>query len=129
MRLLRPASEEEMVASFLRAEVASGRYGEKLRALLARDGRPESVLRHPDLGSSDECRYRRALFDEHRAYDRREGLFLGCPEHVEWHRAALQPDELLAIRYINWHWWVEASGARVFRPTPPAGSAQGSFRA
>jgi hypothetical protein len=110
MRLLEPASEDEMAATFLRAELDSGRYGAKLRELLARDGRGERVLLRPDLGSPDECRYRLALLDEHRAYERREGLFFGWPEHVEWHRAALTPDEVLGIRYINWDWWLEASG-------------------
>ena len=26
------------------------------------------------------------------------------------HRASLNPEEVLAIRYINWDWWLEASG-------------------
>ena len=99
-----------MVATFLRAELGSGRYGAKLRELLGRDGRDERVLIEPDLRSAEESRYRRALLDDHRAYEQREGLFLDWPEHVEWHRAALTPDEVLAIRYINWDWWLEASG-------------------
>ena len=110
MRVLRPIGEDEMVATFVRAELDSGRYGATLRELLARDGREERVLRHPDLDSPDECRYRRSLLDEHRAYERREGLFFGWPEGVDWHRAALTPDEVLGIRYIDWDWWLEASG-------------------
>ncbi len=110
MRLLQPIGEDKMVATFLRAELDSSRYGAKLRQLLAQDDRDAAVLRRPDLASKDECRYRRALLDEHRAYGRREGLFFGWPERVEWHRAALTPDEVLGIHYINWDWWLEASG-------------------
>jgi hypothetical protein len=110
MRLLRRVSEDEVVAAFLRAELDSGRYGATLRALLARDGRPEDVLRRPDLDSGMDNDYRRAVLDEHRAFERREGLFFGFPRRVEWQRAALAPDEVLAIRYINWEWWLDASG-------------------
>jgi hypothetical protein len=98
-----------MVATFLRAELDSGRYGEKLRGLLARDRRDVDVLRRPNLASEDDNSYRRALLDEHRAYGRREGLFGGFPRRVEWHRAALRHDEVLSIRYINWDWWLRAT--------------------
>ena len=45
MRLLRPIAEDEMIAVFLRGELDSSRYGDKLRALLTRDNRDESLLR------------------------------------------------------------------------------------
>jgi hypothetical protein len=98
-----------MVATFLRAELDSDRYGEKLRGLLARDRPDEDVVRRPNLASDDDNRYRRALLDEHRAYERREGLFGGFPRDVEWHRATLTNDEVLSIRYINWDWWLRAT--------------------
>src|SRR5689334_25293781 len=87
MRLLRPIGEDEMVTTFLRAELGSERYGAKLRELLARDGRDETVLRDPGLASIGDNEYRLGLLEEHRAYGRREGLFLGFPSLVEWRRA------------------------------------------
>jgi hypothetical protein len=110
MKLLHPIGEDEMVATFLRAELDSGRYGDALRGFLARDGRSDDVFRTPDLASAADNEYRRAILDDQRAYERREGLFLGFPTDVEWHRAALVPGEVMAIRYINWDWWLEASG-------------------
>jgi hypothetical protein len=109
MRLLHPVGEDEVVATFLRAELDSERYGEKLRRLLARDGRALDVLERPKVADHDENAYRRALLEEHRAYVSREELFLGFPEHVDWHRAALTADEVLEIRYINWDWWLRVS--------------------
>jgi hypothetical protein len=106
MRIVQPVDEDEVIAAFLRAELDSERCGPKLRGLLDRDGRDVSVLRQPRLASTDDNAYRRALLDEHRAYERREGLFDGFPELVEWHRASLTRDELLEIRYINWDWWL-----------------------
>jgi hypothetical protein len=110
MRLLHPVGEDEMIATFLRAEIDSGRYGEKLRALLARDGRDPAVLRNPDVADAGANGYRRQLLDEHRAYERREGLFLGLPHEVDWFRAALNGDEVLDILFINWSWWLDLSG-------------------
>jgi hypothetical protein len=78
--------------------------------LLARDGRDADVLRRPDFGDPDENLYRRGLLDEHRAYERREGLFDGFPRDVSWFRAALSRDELLEILFINWDWWLRISG-------------------
>ena len=98
-----------MVATFLRAELDSTRWGEQLRALLERDGWGEDVVRVPDLASDEDNRYRRVLLDEHRAYERREGLFGGFPRNVHWHRAALASDEVLGILYINWDWWLRAT--------------------
>lgn len=110
MRLLGPVSEDEVISAFLRAEVDSERYGEKLRGLLARDRREPRVLRHPDLASERENRYRRRLLDEHRAYERREDMFGGFPRQIDWLRAALDRDEVLDILYIDWDWWLTLSG-------------------
>jgi hypothetical protein len=110
MRLLQPIAEAEVVATFLRAELDSDRYSDKLRALLVRDRRDESVLRTPNLGSPADNRYRSELLDEHRGYERRVGLFHGFPRRVDWHRAALTPEEVLDILYINWDWWLRISG-------------------
>jgi len=110
MQLLHPITEEEVTAVFLRGELDSGRYGAKLRGLLARDGRAEDVLRRPDLGDVEANAYRRRLLDEHRAYARRDEMFGGFPQRVDWFRAALERDEVLDILYIDWDWWLELSG-------------------
>jgi hypothetical protein len=101
VRLLHPITEDEMIAVYLRAELGSERFGPQLRRLLARDGR--------ELASADAA-YRRQLLDEHRAYERREGLFGGFPHDVDWFRALLGRDEALDILFIDWSWWLELSG-------------------
>jgi hypothetical protein len=110
MRLIRAIGEDEMIAVFLGAELDSDRYGETLRTLLARDARAVDVLRRPDLSDPVENTYRRKLLDEHRAYEQREGLFFGFPGGIDWFRAALGPDEVLDILYIDWDWWLRLSG-------------------
>jgi hypothetical protein len=47
MRLLRPASEDEMVAVFLTAEAGSEWYGPQIREILARPGQPPASSMPP----------------------------------------------------------------------------------
>jgi hypothetical protein len=110
VRILRRADEVEVVAAFLAAELDSSRYGDRLRSFLARDGMDVRVLSAPATADERENEYRRGLLDEHRGWVRREGLFTDFPEQVEWWRAALVPEEVLAILYIAWDWWLTLSG-------------------
>jgi hypothetical protein len=110
MRIVRTASEAEVIATFLRAELDSPRYGEQLLALLREDGVNASVLSRPNIADAGESRYRETLLDRHRGWLRRDGLFDGLPERIDWWRAALAAEEVLAIRYINWDWWLRLSG-------------------
>jgi hypothetical protein len=110
VRVIRPATEAEVVATFLRAEWESERWREQLAALLARDGMDPSVVASPNLDDAEECSYRASLLDQHRGWLRREGLFGGLPKHIDWSRVGLSSEEVLAMRYINWDWWLVVSG-------------------
>ncbi|HEU5405311.1 MAG TPA: hypothetical protein VFU52_04445 [Gaiellaceae bacterium] len=55
-------------------------------------------------------RWSSAAVDERkRAWLERDGLFFGFPDDVVWERVALTRDEVLAILYINWDWWLTVS--------------------
>ena len=126
MRVLRPASEAEVVATFLRAELRSARWGEKLRELLRQDGADEAMLMEADLGDAAANAYRAQILDRHRGWLQRIGLFQGLPCELEWLLVGLTPDEVLAIRYINWDWWLEISdGTR--DPSVAADRIRGGF--
>jgi hypothetical protein len=47
--------------------------------------------------------------DRQRQWRERDGLFAGFPDDVRWERAALTRDEILAMLYINWDWWLTVS--------------------
>jgi hypothetical protein len=109
VRILRTASEAEVVATFLRAETESARWGDDLRKILRDDGLDESVLSHPDVDNAAANAYRARVLDGHRGWLKRIGLFEGLPRNLEWTLVGLTPDEVLAIRYIAWDWWLEIS--------------------
>jgi len=109
VRTLRPASEAEVVAAFLRAEIESARWGDKLRDILREDAVDESVLSHPDVDDAAANAYRAQVLDRHRGWLQRIGLFQGLPRDLDWTLVALMPDEVLSMRYIDWDWWLEIS--------------------
>lgn len=52
----RPGSEAEMVALFLRTELASAHFGDGIRALLERDGLPDRILTVPASAATPRTR-------------------------------------------------------------------------
>jgi hypothetical protein len=119
MRFVAPSSEDEMIAVFLRGELESERFAPALTEGLRRRGADLDVLSFPNLRDASENELRRELLEETRAYSRRAGLFDGFPHGVQWDRVALRPDELMAVRYINYSYWNELSGG-TRRPTDAA---------
>jgi hypothetical protein len=88
MRLLRSASEDEMVAAFLRAEADNmGRYQAAIQERLGSDGEPLDIVRRPDLTDPRQNAYRRRLLGETRGFGRGDGVFVGSAPWVDWHRA------------------------------------------
>jgi hypothetical protein len=80
MRPVRSTTEEEVLERFWTAELAA------------------------------TSRWTQADVDERkRQWHEREGLFDGFPDDVVWERVALTRDEVLAILYINWDWWLTVS--------------------
>jgi hypothetical protein len=105
MRVIRPSSEAEMVALFLRGELQSERFGSRTRSTV-----DEQLLLEPDLEDEEQNAVRSAALTVLRGYESREGLFHGFPGDMRWEWAALPPDEVLAVRYIEYDYWVELSG-------------------
>jgi hypothetical protein len=110
MRVVRPSSEDEMVAVFLRGELGSDRFGGATRDALACVGVPASIVTAPRLSDPTENELRRRLLTETRAYDTRDGVFGGFPDDVRWERVVLAREELADVRYIDWDYWLELSG-------------------
>src|SRR5690349_8532175 len=102
MRRLRPGSEAEMIALFLRTELPSDRWRDGLRALLGRAGLPDRVVTAPDLGDDAENQARLWLLTEHRGYGTRTEIFEAFPPDVRWQWMAISAAELAEVRYIEY---------------------------
>lgn len=113
MRIVRPSSEAEMIAEFLRQEYASvERYGEILQACLAVESMSADRITAADIRNATHNEERRRLFARYRGYGTRQSSYLtGFPTSgVVWNWVALNPEELLDSKYIRYDYWTELSG-------------------
>lgn len=105
MELLEPVDEAAVVATFLGGELASARFAAKLLASLGRCGSGRELVEQAALDDPAENALRRRVLADFR------GDYLGdVLDGLVWRRATLSAEELLAIRYIDWDFWLDVSG-------------------
>jgi hypothetical protein len=109
VRVLAPATEDDMVATFIRAELGSPRHGSRLLAALDAERLDRSQVERPDTSDPAANAARRRVLAAYRGYPD-VGVFTGLPADTAWWWAALGPEELLHVRYIDRDYWVEVSG-------------------
>jgi hypothetical protein len=110
MQHIGPISEDEMVAVFLRTELASMRFAKDILAILEREGQPRSLIEQPNLADPCENACRRHVLGDWRGYGRDADVFTGFPPDVRWYRATINKEEFTALRYIDDDYWTELSG-------------------
>lgn len=102
MREIERLTEDDMIAAFLRAELHSDRFGSAVRAAMLRHRLPTCAVEDPHVSDTRQNAWRLAVLRDYRRYGLDHSLFDGFPYgDVVWSRAALTPDEVLAIRYID----------------------------
>jgi hypothetical protein len=104
MKLIRPTTEADMIAVYLKAEISSERFGQLILDQLAQDGMKRRIVDAPDISNVDENVYRRHLLGAYRSY-----VFEELPAHIAWYRASLKREEVAQVRYINYDYWDELS--------------------
>jgi hypothetical protein len=110
MQHLHAIPEAEMVATFLRTEIASLRSGPTILAILQRDGQDRSIVDEPDITDAADNKYRGRVLGEYHGYGRDEDLFRHVPRQVRWYRALATKSDLTQVRYIDYDYWTELSG-------------------
>ncbi len=104
MILVKPTTEADMIAVYLRSEIDSKRFGKYILNLLEKNKQNRAIIDHPDITSAEENEYRRNILIGYRAY-----VFDEIPTHTEWFRAILSRGEVADIRYIDYDYWNELS--------------------
>ena len=101
MRLLESVDKSHVIECFLRGELRSPRFRDQILAAAEACGADEDKLLAPAAGDLRK-----------RVLDRFRGDHLGrlFDDPIAWYRALLDADEVLAIRYIDWDFWLELSG-------------------
>jgi len=94
-----------MVAAFLRAELASTRFGDDLRAVLRSLGADEARLADPGVTDARTEALRARVLGAHRGYRRDRGVFAGLPDGLTWYAAELSRADLAVVRCVDYSYW------------------------
>ena len=106
---LGPATNEQMVLAFVRAEIDSSRFGRCYRDFLEATRMSRGLIDNADLGSSAENAARVALLRACRGYPDRN-LFQGFPADVDWRLLEFDAEDLSHLKYANYSDWIALSG-------------------
>lgn len=109
-KLVGPATEDDMVAIFICAELDSPRFGAELRSTAERMELSIDML----IDNVAPAGYvaRRRLLEAYRGWGRYQSVFGGMPDDIGWIWAQMDENELQErVFTINWH-FQEAFGTR-----------------
>jgi hypothetical protein len=110
MRILGTSSEDEMVAAFLQAEIASPRWAATIEFWLRVAHAPSTVVESPVIADPIQSSLRRLLLSIYRGWARNDLLFAGFPRTVSWDRAALADIDVANGFFANCEPWIGSSG-------------------
>lgn len=108
MRILRDASEEEMVLAFLQEELDSRRFHEPILKALKDVGASEELIWEGDLTSKKQNALRSQVLGFFRGYPDRE-IFENYPRDIIWKYAAFEAADLSKLRYVDYDYWNDLS--------------------
>ena len=99
-----PASENEVVLAFLRAEIDSPKpdvQGCYARSLERWGLDRVNLIDNADLNDEEANHNRVAVLDECRGFGRRIALFQGFPTDTKWRRVVIEPSDFHRLKCIR----------------------------
>jgi hypothetical protein len=108
------ATENEMIATFLRGELASSRFGERLAQCIQQLGLAVDLVTSPDLADEAANHARRDLLTHFRGWGSTQSVFGGLPaERTDWVWVELSKRDLIErVFYIQYFWEAFSGGTR-----------------
>lgn len=82
MKLLRPTTEDDMIAVFLAGEFTSERFGAGIRDALEKLRVNGAIITNPDISNSVQNAHRRRILRMARGYGSKKSWFSGLPDDI-----------------------------------------------
>jgi hypothetical protein len=102
MREIGPASSNDMVLAFVRAEIDSPIWGDfYLRAISELRFERSALIDQADLDDNHTNYVRGIVLGAVRGYGRDAFLFRGFPPDAQWRRVSVEPADFDRLRYVN----------------------------
>ena len=108
MKKIKLSSESEMVYEFLKMEIESTRYKEKIESVLDEMQINREIITNGDITSDTENEIRAAVLGKFRGYPN-EDMFDSFPRNIRWFWTEFDTDDIAKIRYIIYSYWNELS--------------------
>ena len=108
MRKLRTSDENEMVYEFLKMEIDSARYKDKIETILDEMRITKDIITNGDIASETENAIRAKILGEFRGY-RDTDMFESFPKNIVWFRTEFDREDISKIKYIIYSYWNELS--------------------
>ena len=108
MRKIKPSNEDEMIYEFLKMELNSDRYKEKIEAILNEMKIEKNIIINGNIMSEEENTLRIEILKRFRGWRNKE-LFENFPSKVEWIWTEFGKEDMAKIFYIEYSYWNELS--------------------
>lgn len=106
MKIIRESNEEEMLLEYLKCEIHSKRFGERLKKTLDELGFSEDIIINANLESQDENEKRKIIMQKFREYPTGD-IFVNFPKEIKWYYVEFEEADLDKIYFLNWPCWNE----------------------
>lgn len=108
MRKKKPSNENEMVYEFLKMEINSDRYKERIENILTKMQVSRYIITNGSIISEQENVLRAEILRRFRGW-RNEELFKNFPSKIDWVWTEFGKDDISKIFYIEYSYWNELS--------------------
>lgn len=108
MKVLRNSSEDEMILEFLKGEIKSKRFNEKLQDVINKLNINQDIIINGNILNKEENLFRLKIMKLYRGYPN-DKLFENFPKINKWDFVRLNSYDIDNIYYINYDYWNELS--------------------
>lgn len=118
MKIIKKSSEAEMLLEYLKAEINSNRFSERLEKTLKELNISKDIILNANLENEQENKQRRLIMEKFRGYPT-EDIFERFPKEFNWFYVEFEEGDIDKIFYLNWEYWNEISN-NTSKPTEAA---------
>jgi hypothetical protein len=98
---LGPATEDEVVMAFLKAEIKSPRFATSVQRCLQKSQSDHTLIDSGDIGDANQNGIRKKVLGCYRGFGANSALFVNFPGDVTWRHVALDASDFEKLRYIK----------------------------
>jgi len=108
VKVIRTSNENEVILEFLKGELDSRRFNEKLQNVLNKLNLNSDIIAKGDISIDNQNLLRKKIMKLFRGYPNEE-LFERFPQNIEWKFVKFEQEDIDKIYYINYDYWNELS--------------------